>query len=185
VDNRIMAALGVLQRQQVPFQLHPELADTNNPLRGDILSLYDTIAADPTLQMIFPQDQNSSVTMAGPDGQNRIYDMRLLDRAALQVKANAAKLQGAQEEQSRQQVGSTFGSTGGGTTNGEGQVDPVQMFSEREMQQFLDPAVQRALPTEVGRDPASIAKYLVEGMTDGEKTKRIEQHRARRMGARV
>jgi DNA repair exonuclease SbcCD ATPase subunit len=180
VNEQMTAALNILQRQQIPFQAHPELADVNSPVRRDILEAYDREVADPIVQMMFPQDQNMLVPLVGADGQQKQYDLRLLDRAALRAKQRVVAEQATQQEHRRQQVGDVATADGG--AGGENAIDPLEMFSDSEIRQFMDHDVQRALPPEVRGDPKRVTQYLWDEMNDTSRNKRFEAYQARQRG---
>lgn len=186
VDQRLGTYLSYMQRQQAVTTSHPELADRSSPVYRDVYDRYDSLVQDPLVQQLYPPDPNMQVSIVSPDGTSqKTMDLRILDRAVLTAKAGQARTQGQQEEQRRQETGDAFAGSGRQSSSQGMQVEAWELLTPGEQAQYSDTEFLRMaqrsglLPKGSDYTPKTLAKWVIEGLSSTERTKRVEDYRSR------
>lgn len=173
--------VGFLDRQNAVMAAFPELQDRASPLYKDIYDAYDQMVQSP-LAKLYKDDPEMQIPLTAPDGSaQRQVDLRLLKDAALHVRAQRARDQGAQDENRRAAVGDTMAGNGRQTQGQQQHVEAIRLLTDGEMKQLREMITTKAWPRDWPKDERAAAKFYFDGLPEAQKAERIAAyHGARR-----
>jgi hypothetical protein len=164
--------------QTIVGNRHPDLANPQSDLSAAVWDAYDTYAADQANQLMFEPSERHRVPMIGPDGSQKLVDARLVDRLASDLRMAGSVQEGRRQESRAASLGSVSGGPGRATRSRASVVEAMDLLTPGEMALLQDPKIQKGWPA-LPKDPKAAAKYLYDGLSPGEKAKRLADYRAR------
>jgi regulator of replication initiation timing len=179
VDQRINERLGAVERQTAMRQhiatRHPELADATNPLYKMLYERYDQFVADPMTQLMYPDDEAMMVrgVPASDNSGRKDMDWRVVDRLAVELKAELGQQLGRQQEARAQHIGAV--EAGGPTPRGNASVEAWDLLLPAERAEIRNLIQERAIPRGWPQTERAIAKHVFEGLSAAAKQTRLAE----------
>lgn len=156
---------------------HPELADPRSDFSRAVWDNIEAYENEPTNQMLYPKSESHTVLMVGPDGSTKPVSAQLVDRLAVEMKAHLGITEGRRQETRAQSVGSVT-SRGNGNRSTRNVVEAVNLLTPGELAMLRDPKIRKGWGPKLPADEKAAAKYIYDGLTPIQKTKRLEDYRA-------
>jgi len=179
IDGKLTRVGTTYNLQTIVGTRHPDLANPESELTQAVWEQYDNYAQNAENRLLYPSDPRKEVTMVGPGGITRQVDAALVDKLCLEIRSSGLINEGRRQEARAQTTGTV--QTGNGRTtrpNNSRSVEAIELLTPGELNLLRDPKIRKGWPKLPTEDKAA-AKYLYDGLSAAEKSKRLADYRQR------
>lgn len=179
VDGKLTRVGTAYNLQTIVGTRHPDIANPESELTQAVWDQYDNYAQTPENRLLYPSDPRKEVTMVGPGGVTRQVDAALVDKLCLEIRSSGLITEGRRQEARAQTTGAV--QTGNGRTtrpNTTRSVEAIELLTPGELNLLRDPKIRKGWP-KLPTEEKAAAKYLYDGLSAEEKSKRIAAYRQR------
>lgn len=179
VDNKLTRVGTAYNLQTIVGTRHPDLANPESELTQAVWDQYDNYAQAPENRLLYPSDPRKEVTMVGPGGMTRQVDAALVDKLCLEIRSSGLVNEGRRQEARAASTGNV--QTGNGRAvrpNSTRSVEAIELLTPGELSMLKDPNIRKGW-AKLPADEKAAAKYLYDGFTSEEKSRRLAAYRQR------